>query len=432
MASLIAMTALSASQPRIGVYICAISGQRILCQERADEMFIPASTMKCVTAASCMLTLPEDFRFVTDISIHGTVNGEGHLAGNIVVHPSGDPTLGSRHNENYGSLPDRVATWISGMGIKSADAIVVDNSGFNGWNISPYWLMEDIPWEYGAGCFPVNYRDNSVKMTYDLDADSADIDPDILDVISYLRRGTKTDVSAERGPFDNLLVLRGALKGHRFTSRYSVPDPAAMLINDITATLAGYGVEILQTEDNPDIAGPAISSISWRSAMRDDILTSLMHRSDNMYAESMLRTLDPLTHDADTALEYERKLWAARDIDIDALRWVDGCGLAPVNRMSPRQLGNILMSMANNRDYVALFPKAGREGSVKRLLAKTRLEGKLVVKSGSMNGVLCYAGYRVDNAGKPTHVVVIMANGFNCSTSVMRSQLAKRLLGFDL
>ena len=63
-----------------------------------------------------------------------------------------------------------------------------------------------------------------------------------------------------------------------------------------------------------------------------------------------------------------------------------------------------------------------------RLLADTRLKGALALKSGSMSGVLCYAGYKIDTSGNPTHVVVIMVNGFTCKVAEVRKAIASYLL----
>ena len=80
-----------------------------------------------------------------------------------------------------------------------------------------------------------------------------------------------------------------------------------------------------------------------------------------------------------------------------------------------------------SKDYVSLFPKAGRDGTLKRFLRKTRLDGKLALKTGSMTGVQCYAGYKLDGDDNPTHVVVIMVNNFGCERVDVR-KAAERLL----
>ena len=81
------------------------------------------------------------------------------------------------------------------------------------------------------------------------------------------------------------------------------------------------------------------------------------------------------------------------------------------------------------RSYVSLFPRAGCEGTVKRLLKGTPLEGRLVLKSGSMNKVQSYAGYLLDDDGRTTHVVVFMANGFKDRAN-LKLRLEKFLVNF--
>ena len=53
-------------------------------------------------------------------------------------------------------------------------------------------------------------------------------------------------------------------------------------------------------------------------------------------------------------------------------------------------------------------------------LAKSPLKGKIALKTGSVGGVQCYAGYKLDAKGQPTHVIVIMVNGFFCPRSDVR------------
>ena len=79
-------------------------------------------------------------------------------------------------------------------------------------------------------------------------------------------------------------------------------------------------------------------------------------------------------------------------------------------------MADVLTYMAKNSHadtFVSLFPKVGREGTVKNFLKNTALDGKLVLKSGSMNGVHCYAGYKIGTNGKPTHAVVVIVNNFS-------------------
>ena len=157
----------------------------------------------------------------------------------------------------------------------------------------------------------------------------------------------------------------------------------------------------------------------------------MMFKSDNLFAEGMLRALvlhEDSDHTFADAVKKERSLLSDKGYELSTIKIADGSGLAVTNRLSPRFLGSLLRDMASYPGYTGLFPKAGKEGTVARLLSDSRLKGRLALKSGSMSGVLCYAGYKLDANGKPTHVVVVMVNGFTCKVADVRKAIAAYLL----
>lgn len=75
----------------------------------------------------------------------------------------------------------------------------------------------------------------------------------------------------------------------------------------------------------------------------------------------------------------------------------------------------------NAETYTSFFPKAGKEGTMRGFLAKNKaLKGLIAMKTGSVSSVQCYAGYKLSAKGKPTHVIVIMVNGFFCPRAQVR------------
>jgi D-alanyl-D-alanine carboxypeptidase/D-alanyl-D-alanine-endopeptidase (penicillin-binding protein 4) len=219
--------------------------------------------------------------------------------------------------------------------------------------------------------------------------------------------------------------------------RVANSNPAALLHKQVTAALEKAGIAV--TGKKAYSAGAATGDDSekewtYLSPSRDDVLRTMMFRSDNLYAEAMLRA--PLLYgdsvyadiSAETAVASAKQLWKSRGVDLSNGRLVDGSGLAPVNRISAKMLTDILGSMADSVNYVGVFPAVGREGTVKYLLRETALEGRMVLKSGSMTGVVCYAGYMLDDAGKPTHAVAVMVNNFSCSKAKVKSAISDYLL----
>ena len=71
---------------------------------------------------------------------------------------------------------------------------------------------------------------------------------------------------------------------------------------------------------------------------------------------------------------------------------------------------DVLCKMSSNPYYASFFPLAGQEGTLKKFLVGTPLEGYIAMKTGSMKGIQCYAGYKLDENYTPTHSVVVIMN----------------------
>ena len=73
--------------------------------------------------------------------------------------------------------------------------------------------------------------------------------------------------------------------------------------------------------------------------------------------------------------------------------------------------------MSSRKDYVNSFAKVGKDGTVKNFMKGLPGRENLALKSGSMTGVVAYAGYRIDPDSKePTHVIAILVNNAPSST----------------
>lgn len=82
-----------------------------------------------------------------------------------------------------------------------------------------------------------------------------------------------------------------------------------------------------------------------------------------------------------------------------------------------------------SREFVDLFPRAGLDGTLKTFMSSHRRRNEFMLKTGSMSGVQCYAGYHVDpGSGKPTHVIVIMINNLFGPRQAVRKTVENFLL----
>ena len=115
--------------------------------------------------------------------------------------------------------------------------------------------------------------------------------------------------------------------------------------------------------------------------------------------------------------------------DLAGIRLEDGSGLSRLNSASPAFFVSFLRSMTRSRGFeafLASFPQPG-EGTLSTLLPKLPADQKsrIRVKSGSMDGVLCYSGYILDETGKPARIFSLMVNGATAKTAALRETLGE-------
>lgn len=141
-----------------------------------------------------------------------------------------------------------------------------------------------------------------------------------------------------------------------------------------------------------------------------------MMRSDNLYAEALLRTYslssDCVPASTSKAAELEFDFWKDKGLNMNGVKIIDGSGLSRQNRLTAEFLAEMLLQMSDNIDYVSFFPLAGQDGTLRKFLKDTPLDSYIALKTGSMRGVQCYAGYKLDDDYAPTHVVVVIINNF--------------------
>lgn len=362
----------------VGIYIEDIANGKTTTYE-SNRTMTPASILKSLTCATALRVLGTDYRFKTDFYLISDTASSGNY--NLVVKASADPTMGSREFKESGHLPDSVASALAALGVKNIGGdIVIDGSVLpKGGGIVPQWEVEDVTESYGVGLYPLNWMDNY------------------------------------------------------FESDYIIPSPQEYFKELLTQSLAMNDIGIdgnvlpLPTDS---VTADTLHVLTHNSAPLGDIMRSLMVRSDNLMAEGTLRALMPYAT-RDSAITFMKDYWLKNGVDLTFTRILDGNGLSRGNALSAAQMGHILTAMAKSKyssDYVALFPRAGKEGTVKSFMRGSRLEGHLAVKSGSMSGVHCYAGYRLDRKGNPTHTVVVMVNNFYCSRYQLRKAIENYLL----
>lgn len=348
----------------------------LLDDHNGSELFIPASILKTVTIASLLGEAGCSDRFETLVRAHGKVK-DGVLEGNLVVIGSGDPTINAGCEPAGADFLSEIADALEKAGIREIKGKVeIDADCFTAPAIPPSWAAADTRQKYGTGCHGFNFR-------------------------------------------------------HNATGPSAVADPKGLFRTELLRKLRSRGIAVAESADVKPAGKPA-TILTHRSATMDEVMRSCMMRSDNLFAEALLRRFaiaKGRKGDTAQAAELEKEFWGKRGLDTGGFTIVDGSGLSRSNRVSAQFIEGVLKEMGNDPDFASFLPLAGQEGTLKSFLKDTPLDSYIALKTGSMNGIQCYAGYKLDEDFVPTHSVVVILNALPKGRAAARAAVETYLLG---
>ena len=410
----------------IGLFVKDLKSGKVIEERNSELSMTPASVMKSITTATALSLLGGNWEYSTPVSLSGyRAPGIKDLwKGNIIIDSSCDPTLDSDNFKEYKGFCDSISSKLKAMGIKKVEGRIIVNQSLKDsgpvWN----WEIEDVAWAYGAALYGFNFQDNIFKV-YPATGKSVPYVPGLQ--VRTISNPSGNDMV--RGINSNILTVYGKNPGNKDWSMYTtMPNPADVFVNKLTGVLKQNGITVTghssaSSKDNVKVIYTHISPKA------KEIMRSLMVRSDNMFAEGMLRKLD-LGGSREDAIKKLKEYWKKEGVNSDYTAIYDGSGLTRGNRLQPVFIAGVLEKMLQRPDgklYVSFFPKAGKEGTMRNFLANSRLTGKIAMKTGSVGGVQTYAGYKLDDDGNPTHIIVIMVNGFFCPRADVKKASEKFL-----
>lgn len=408
----------------ISIYIEDLRKGEVVLDVNGEVPLTPASVTKVVTAATAFQKVDIDESYQTKTMLQGHLS-DSVFTGNIIVYATGDPTIESRYFPDYSGLTDSIAMSLlrKGIGVVKGK-IIIKRGGYIQENVSDGWTDDDINWPYGTGTNALNYADNRIALTYSKNGEYR-LSPETPGV--YVRPSSNGgQVSRRRGEAVYGVNYRGR---QPLNIELANPLPDSSFVQGLKNSLNRYGISY--NECNVKASGKERCLYTHISPSIYQILQSMILRSDNQMAEAMLKYSWPGLS-REEAAKKELDLWADLGIDLTDCYIEDGSGLSRNNRLTAYSLADLLVWMLDNEPdflrFMSLFPKAGNSGTLKSFLKNSPLDNRLYAKTGSLNGVQCYAGYAVDVIGVPTHVVVIMVNGFKGERAKLKSTLEALLI----
>jgi D-alanyl-D-alanine carboxypeptidase/D-alanyl-D-alanine-endopeptidase (penicillin-binding protein 4) len=443
----------------LGLKVVSLDTGRVLFEENAGKLLVPASNMKLYTVAAAFDRLGADYRFITSVYAQELPDKKGKLRGDLVLYGRGDPTFSTRFNGgDYFKAIDELAARIVAAGVRQVEGdFVGDESYFTGPPRSPGWEWDDLQWYYGADVSALTVNNNALDLSVKPGARAGDAgvvttgpaSPSIRVVVprgkeemtyaphfltfvnrvSTAPRGAKRDISVHRPLGQNFIEVSGQIPegDPGYTGSVAVARPALLFASMLRAALEKQGVSIKgrtriidapmrPQPEPPSPAGQPIKNpypveIARReSPPFSEIAAQTLKPSDNLYTELILRALgkqfpstDPKLTSAEAGLSVIRTFLNEAGVNTAHLAFVDGSGLARQNLITAESTVQLLVYMSKHRHAQAwrdAQPVAGVDGTLRGRMRNTVAAGNVRAKTGTLNNVSGLSGYVTSAAGE--------------------------------
>lgn len=426
----------------VGYAVRDVKTGRILAQREGARNFVPASTVKLITAQLVLEALGPDKVFVTRVMHSGQVRKHA-LEGDMVIRGDGDPALGSKEfGPAYrpAAFFAAVTDSLRKLGIAEIKgAILPDASALTHTGADPSAMHEDVGNYYFGLATGLAFMDNAYAIRFQgsprvgeplvlLGTEPAEIGITRFDNHLLAGPSQSRDSAYIFGTAPSpLRSLRGTYPaGHwEFRIRGSLPDPGWTLTRELLAHLVKEGLRVQEGKAPQPYHPPQAERLkaaqtqiaSWPSPPLRDLLRRMLIFSDNHVAAHLFAQAARAAGHAPSregGLQALGASMAKKKLDLSRVAIYDGMGLSPLNRLSPELFTAYLQHAANN---AATFPHllaamAGSEGTEERIARYGQaMTGKLWAKTGTLEGVAALAGFMKTKTGK-TVSFALFANHF--------------------
>ncbi len=371
---------------------------RVLFERTPDRLLAPASNLKLLTALAALATFGPTHRFGTEISTPAPLDDDG-AAAELAVRGGGDPALTS---EEWW----RLAADLRRAGLRHVrGSLLVDDSYFDQQRANPAWEAGGSrAFEAPVGALTANYGAFAVEIRPRRGRPpSIALDPplQLFELRDQLAPGSGAlSITDENiGDRERVVVSGAAPNGGEPVTLYrSVSSPARYAAAVLRMQLAAQGIAV----DGSDRFGPVPRDypvlLAFEGKPLADIVRLMMKYSNNNIAEMLVKNCGavragpPGTWPSGVAAT--RQQLVALGVPADGFQTVDGSGLSPANRVSPRALVEALRiaraSFAFGPEFLSALPIAGRDGTLAKrapaaadaLRAKTGLLAVAAALSG--------------------------------------------------
>lgn len=320
-------------------------GGRSLVSHNADRPMVPASTMKVLTALAALETWGRGHRFETDFYLDGS--------GWLWVKGLADPYLVSEEL-------DRIAQGLKSKGVREVKGIGLDDSFFAPDVEIAGRSSSDNPYDAPVTALAANFN-----------------------TVSVVRSGSRVSSAEPQTPLTPTARRLGS-EGSAGKKRVNLQQRSLAVGyfgELLAAKLRGAGIQVGEGQRiAPVPRGAKRVYRHQNSRTLAEVVGPTLEYSNNFVANALFLHLASPDGKGRVSMaaaqramtDFARRRFGWRDFTLE-----DGAGLSRGNRLSARQLVEVMEAFAPYRD---LMPAQDGNSAVR-------------AKTGTLRGVSCYAGY---------------------------------------
>lgn len=326
-----------------GVYVEAEDGKPIF-DYQGSTLFMPASTLKVVTAYTALEILGKDYRFKTEFYLDPS--------NNLYVKGYGDPFLVS---EEFALI----AAQLKKSGLKKVNQIILDGSYFEEIKV-PGVSASLNPYDALNSALSANFNTINVVKTKSGEIESGESQTPMTELTRALSTKApmgKSRINLAAHPGDSLLYVGYLLKA--FLDQQSIL---------VSGTIQRGKVA----------SGSKLFYLHKSSKSLEQVIQAMLKFSTNFIANQLFLTLGVEKMGAPASLIKGKKVvtdFLKTKLNLTDFNVEEGSGISRLNKMTPKSLVRVLKAF---EPYKALLPE--------------KFDG-ILAKTGTLNGVSCLAGY---------------------------------------
>lgn len=405
----------------VGIFIKALKSGEIIYEKNANMPLTPASNLKILTSAAAFALLGPDYTYKTYVYGGPIDPSRGVMESSLYLVGSGDPTFVEPFVESPTIVFESFAEKLFAMGLRKVQGdLVGDDTIFDRDFVGKGWKARYILDNYACECGGLALNGNLLQLIINPGRVETFPESPEIPISNRAVAGGYTELKVER---ENEKILISGVIGYGDSRQRLVPvhNPPLFTLSSFGRILLNHNIYVT---GHVRLIEPQPYKYSYKkfiplcvstSPKLLDVLKVLNKESDNFLAQQVFRTLGAVVMGKGTRENSEaavKKFLEKVGVETTGLEMADGCGLSTLNRVTPRQIVEVLDYMycqPEGKKFISTLPRAGIDGTLKYRLYNT----SVFAKTGTINENSSLSGYVVSGAGQMMVFSIITNNGRN-------------------